>query len=304
MNEHTAALRKRWEEFRLYPPERLREAWRRPAYAGGSPSAAERLAWGYRFARSRTLDARRAARPSPLPAWDALNRAREYALNGESKFPPHGGAFGAPFKSGASCLRWTENPEDNGLRFVGYADEIGRKAGNWRTFEASGFYLEPDGVGGETARGVVYQLPARDGRAVYVAGVQTSYDKTGAALQFGLLYYGEPGGSESFGVADDALDAARDAYGMAESYAEEARDYSEASGARLEFNEKREEARTLAREGIELARELKRGGNSEVARRAMAERLDGIRGEVREAFARRRELESIYSNAQGWRDSQ
>lgn len=73
-------------------------------------------------------------------------------------------------------LRWVEHASA-GLRFKGYADEVATRINH------KGWYTQDDGFSDETLRGVVYQLPARDGKPQYIPGyVETcNFDDTGGA---------------------------------------------------------------------------------------------------------------------------
>jgi hypothetical protein len=84
------------------------------------------------------------------------------------KLPRPNPAAGAPFAPGGRSpkLRWIENPEACGLRYVGDHTE-GERHGRR---DATAFYL--DSFCDETAWGVVYRLPGQRG---FVAGVATSH---------------------------------------------------------------------------------------------------------------------------------
>lgn len=62
----------------------------------------------------------------------------------------------------ARQMQWIEKPADMGLRFVGFADELSNH------IKHTGWYT--DAYGDSSIRGVVYQLPGRNGRARFVAG--------------------------------------------------------------------------------------------------------------------------------------
>lgn len=63
---------------------------------------------------------------------------------------------------GIGTTQWIETPSAMGLRFVGYADKISDHINH------TGWYT--DAYQNETIRGVVYQLPGRNGKARFVAG--------------------------------------------------------------------------------------------------------------------------------------
>ena len=64
------------------------------------------------------------------------------------------------------ALQWIECPADMGLRFVGYADKLDSH------IQHTGWHS--DAYGDSSLRGVVYQLPGRDGLARFVAGHDNS----------------------------------------------------------------------------------------------------------------------------------
>ncbi len=131
--------------------------------------------------------------------------------------------------------RWVENVHEAGLRFVGYADEIlGLRHTGWNT--------DPWGDWG-VLRGAVWQLPARDGSAVYVHGYEDTENK-GSALVCFDVQYGEPGGSE-YDHEQAGRDAARCADSMAEYAAEKERDYQATESAKIRADELRDEAREM-----------------------------------------------------------
>ena len=105
-----------------------------------------------------------------MGATAALERAKALPaayVKGSEYYGPTGGA-GAPGERGG---RWIESPAAMGFRFVGWSDEVGGRS--FRRVDHSGWFLMPDGDGGEVARGCVYQMPSRDGRAVYVEALRT-----------------------------------------------------------------------------------------------------------------------------------
>jgi len=80
-------------------------------------------------------------------------------------------------------IRAIHNPENNGLRFVGYSDTI------TTTIRHTGWYL--DDLQDETVRGCVYALPARDGKRLLVAGYRFNYswdDEEVVCIDFSILH--------------------------------------------------------------------------------------------------------------------
>lgn len=75
--------------------------------------------------------------------------------------------------------RWCEDTENAGLRFVGFADELAPHA-----IKHKGWYTDPDGFDGEVYRGAVWQLPARGGQCIYVAGFADPNNEGAALIDF------------------------------------------------------------------------------------------------------------------------
>lgn len=110
--------------------------------------------------------------------------------------------------------RWCEDTVDAGLRFVGFADELAPRA-----IQHKGWYTDPDGFG-EVYRGAVWQLPARNGECLYVAGLPDPYSEGAALIDFDPIY-GEPND------AGLGLYAAHRADDIARVHAEREREYQE-----------------------------------------------------------------------------
>ncbi|MDI1263880.1 MAG: hypothetical protein PS018_11545 [bacterium] len=119
---------------------------------------------------------------------------------------------GADFAIGRDKVFWCETP-DAYLRRVGFADQF---AG----IRHNGWYLEDD-YSDELARGVVFQLPARNGQTRFLSAVADPFNNGPAIL--------------SLEIFDDKDDAARNADELARIYAESERDYRRAWNAGAEF---------------------------------------------------------------------
>lgn len=106
----------------------------------------------------------------------ALARVRYHAPGANGLLPIWSRVerIGAPCRVGGELGRWYEDSALAGLRRVGTSDEIG-------VTDHRGWYMDPRGAG-ETVRGVVYQLPARNGRARYLAGYDDPFGNGGAFL--------------------------------------------------------------------------------------------------------------------------
>jgi hypothetical protein len=107
--------------------------------------------------------------------------------------------------NGRSVIQYWDDKSAVPFRFVGYADELIRSIGH------TGWYS--DAHQDSTLRGMVYRLPARDGRDRYLSGYEES--DSGCVV----LY---------LDIQADESDAARFADRVAERLAEDSREYAEA----------------------------------------------------------------------------
>lgn len=150
----------------------------------------------YRMTRQRL--ARKGFANSPARCLEMARADLARAGHSNFTFYPMSDKPGAPGERGG---RWIERPESFGLRFVGFSDELRSRGRD----SHSGWFLYPDGDPAEVARGCVYQLPARNGRPVYVEALRTGetlgrrtewrdMSEDGSALLFfGSLHYGDKG---------------------------------------------------------------------------------------------------------------
>lgn len=241
------------------------------------------------------------------PACDALRLARADAEKETGRYPVSGG-FGAPGERGG---RWTEKPEAAGLRFVGFSDEIlsGR-----RGVDHSGWFLYPEGDPAEVARGCVYQLPARNGRPVYVEALRTGEtlrtrsdwrdmgEDGGALIFLADRHLGERGGREETGDCDGIISAARGADEEARIYAEAEREYQTAgqAGSRCaDLETESADERKAARELVaELRAHFNAGGKLGAA---MCATLRGaIRQHIRDASKAARKARELAEEFAPW----
>ncbi|MGJ4951846.1 hypothetical protein [Bradyrhizobium sp. HKCCYLS20291] len=179
-------------------------------------------------------------------------------------------AIGAPFKVGGNICRWVESPEQYGLRFVGYADIIAP-----RSVRHTGWFIDDDGAG-EKARGVVFRLPSRNGRALFVAGIADPYNIGPAIVPF-----------ES---TEDETTAAIWADHLADRYACKEREYQRVTSARARYDELADYISGERKQCLALIRELKPRSHSfgpatcKALHGAVAELLEGI-GQARQKRA-------------------
>ena len=124
-----------------------------------------------------------------------------------------------------------------GLRFAGFSDDIVRGIGH------SGWFA--DVHQSEKYRGAVWQLPARAGQCLFIAGYTedecSGYTVLRIAGRSPEIFAGDP--EHDGDRSDAARDAARDADGLAEREAEKAREYSERWSEASAANDERDDAR-------------------------------------------------------------
>jgi len=173
------------------------------------------------------------------PAAACIAKAREDLANDKTRYSRSTGwGVNTSFAAyGESHMQWVENPTQAGLRFVGYVDEV--NTSNYAFsggINHKGWWTEDDGLNGETARGVVYQLPARNGRPQYLAGYEDPCNAGAVCLSLDIQE-GEQLDNRSASYSQDARDVANLADGIAERMAEESRRYSEAWRAGREFED-------------------------------------------------------------------
>jgi len=221
-------------------------------------------------------------------AADALDLAHHDLLRGKVRYgrARRAVAYNPEFAAyGESRLRWIENVTD-GLRLVGYADELAR-------LDHTGWYL--DDYCGDTVRGAVWQLPGRHGEPLYVAGYADPWNDNAACLSFDDL-------------TDDKATAAQWADAIAERMAEAERDYQRAASAGFEFGELAEDIARRRREILDLLRERKAVagpacGTLPTICTALRERITANVKAIGEARKRRAELLEAFGREPAFRDA-
>lgn len=195
-----------------------------------------------------------------MPAGAALAAALPVALRSHTDrrarlwYGSAGGPAGARFKHGGDVLRWIENTEAAGLRFVGWADDVGG-------LRHTGWHCDDEGR--ETLRGGVWQMPGKAGAARLLYGYAEFEGRgemnPGSAALCVSDVVSVPMRGE-FGNLDEtegARDAARWADGLAESTAEDRRDYDSAYQAGRAAAELDAEAMAARAELLPLLREMR-----------------------------------------------
>ncbi len=247
----------------------LKDAFRSPSYVGGNPSPVELLAWSYRYRRAtqkppRGKENRNQWGPREGYAKTAHALATNDAAAGkvryESSARDHG--YGPAFAArGGKAMRFIEKPSACGLRFVGYADKIIR-------LDHNGWFVDNDQS--ETVRGVVFQLPGRNGVPLFVAGYEdwnnSKADSDGpVCLDFAEVVAGERpewvvsagywSCSDSAADHDGAHTAARYADQIAEWLAEDEREYNAAWQAGSRYSDVADEIASDRKEALRLLSE-------------------------------------------------
>lgn len=259
------------------------------------------LVAAYRMTRQRL--ARKGFNASPARCLEMARADLERAGHDRFTFYAISDGLGAPGERGG---RWIENPAALGFRFVGWSDKLAR-------LDHTGWFLFPDGDPAELARGCVYQLPARNGRPLYVEAIRTGEEtrggwrdmgEEGAALIFPReLYRGDVGEADA---SRACLEAARGADREAELYAEKEREYQEAWRAGADCAQAEEEAKAERDSARELVRELRTFYRSgfKLPPAACATIRAGLRAHIRDASkaaAKARELRNDWATLSGWR---
>jgi hypothetical protein len=147
---------------------------------------------------------------------------------------PKVGAWNPAHVSHRETVRWVEHAELAGLRLVGFADEIAKHIEHrgWFTSEFQD----------EVMRGIVYQLPARNGTEQFLYGYADP-NNPGCALL-------------SMCIINDKYDAARFADRFAELHAEDERAYNADWHQVQHAIDNASDARAEAREALQLVRDL------------------------------------------------
>lgn len=147
----------------------------------------------------------------------------------------------------------------------------------------SGWHADPFGDG-NTCKGVVAQLRARDGRAVYVAGYRFTDADDSGTFDLGDLFAAE--GRDESDAEEAARDAARRADSLAERAAEREREWQAAWHCGTRWADLGEEVATLRAEARGLLAERRAATGPAATRRAlMADRFPALCATVRARVA-------------------
>jgi len=203
--------------------------------------------------------------------------------------------------------RWIEHA-DSIMRRVGFADEIAKAEGYWRSIDHTGWYTTDEGDSGEVFAGVVYQVSGSKRAPRYIAGYEHCESRgrgrdrvnmtDGARLDCSTFY-------------DSKMEAARAADHIAEREAESERDYQAAACNGCHANELLEHVREKRREALELCAELRELKGETLTREypaacaALREQISEAREWIETQRARISKLfeESQYRNREAFEES-
>lgn len=233
------------------------------------------LAQAYLYHRQ-AYDMRTAQRAFDMAVNDVKAEKRRYAHGKGYKYGGNWqtlGTFGAFRERAYFCDDWP-----SGWRHVGRTDEVARREDH-RSRElrdSQGWYTDDDYSA--TLEGHVLQLPARDGKPVYLPAMRHT-DADGVTI-YPLDQY------------DDPIEAAYAAYRYAEIAAEQERDYQRGWYAGSMASELQQENDRLRRQGLQLFADLKTVKRSFVVS-AADDALTRLCGTIRaEIIAIRRQIQS------------
>jgi len=232
-----------------------------------------------------------------------LGRARADVAAGKKRYP-------APVKPYAA-VHWQEsgrgeklghpyNPAAAGLRFVGrVAPESYGGRDKWDSSCKTGWFTDPYGEGWNLCFGVVYQLPARNGKAQFVAGYDFDEDEGGLVLDFGRIFESDTDSDyypSNRNNGDGAKEAAYAADEMARRVAESEKEYQTAWEAGSLYADTKDELandRATARRLLAERRAAKAAGAAYPTICATIERA--IRNALADIKAGRETLEQLAS---------
>lgn len=244
-----------------------------------------------------------AALRKPVTASLALASARIALEKGtkrhaSSRWSDRGRQWGDPSADGS---RWVENAAETGLRFVGFADEVDKSNYAYRYgIDHKGWFTDDEGDNGETLRGAVLQLPARNGRPQYLAAYADPNNDGAFRVDLGRgVIVGELGGSAE-GASYDATarEAARAADSFAEQAAESERGYNRAWQAGSRYADLGHEIANDRREALQILAERRkvREVDSPTLCAVIVEKVERLRRDIQKARKQRLGLiDSIWS---------
>lgn len=213
----------------------------------------------------------------------AIRMARVDVANKKPRYPKDDLGFkgGVPFKAyGETAMVWCENPAGY-LRYVGTCHDILSR-------HHKGWYIDDES--GETAHGVVYQLPSRKGSTRYLYGYADPFNDGPACL--------------SLSIERDKDNAARYADSVAERYAEKEREYNTAWRAGREYDELGDAATATRRACLALISEAKKAcarmSELPAIKSAIRVAVASHVGQIRDARDKRETLFQAFGRCEGF----
>ena len=216
------------------------------------------------------------ARKTPSPAIAAYLARRGRVRAGIEYNKPYSGG---DVRWLIGC-RWVEQP-GNGMREVGKAHELSRKHNDVSVrIDHKGWYL--DNGHNETTCGIVYQLPSRGGKLLFVPAVADTWSGgDGALCDFG-------------DIKDNLDDAVRASDRLAELYAEDARDGDAKSLAEQQIEGLTEEIETAGQELGELLAGMRGETFPDMVSAALRQQVADKKRRICKLAKRRKELRENY----------
>lgn len=179
---------------------------------------------------------------------------------------------------------WVERLDAAGLRFVDYADKL---VGLGHT----GWYTEDDGDNGESLRGVVVRMSARDGSSRYLPAYECPNIPGSYRIDVREIY-------------SESDECARAADSFAESNAEQERDYNRAWQAGRRYEDLAEEITTTRKSLLSLIMEAKAACKERrigpAVRAAIGREIKYGLAVIRIAREKRGNLLDDFGRAPGW----
>ena len=195
-----------------------------------------------------------------------------YDENKKWHWVPHGFStasdFGAPFKIGSSDCRWCENISGH-FRETGQAHKI-------ISLGHTGWYV--DNFQDSLTRGIVLQLPSRNGKPLYFAACTDPWNRNCGIIE-NYLY-------------DEKDGAARAADQLAGRYAEDSREDDLKQMAEREIETLKDSVKNIRKEIRSLVAGIRQSSVSNVVCEQLRGDVRRLRQQVREKLARIEKVES------------
>lgn len=225
---------------------------------------------------------------SPTPENVAAYQAALRAVSKARRYMPSRASL--TWQPGKPGFAYVDKPDAFGLRHIG---DVEAESCDFSRRDSCGWYTDPhgdvfkDGTG--LVWGVVYQLPARKGKARFVAGYQFGGVDGGPMLDLANIFESDSMAYEYvYNVRDhdDARDAARAADSMAQHAAEQEREYQTAWALGNLYAEKAQEVADARKAALALLAErraVKGKAESPAICAAIRDKVESLVDSIREA---------------------